>query len=65
MLLSFSTWSSTLALRAAENALEASQDGEGQNDAAVLRLLEVASKQVGERPNVGGGLREVDGHRGD
>lgn len=37
-----------------EHAFEAAQEGEGQNDAAVLALLEITAKEVGESPDVGG-----------
>lgn len=51
-----------LRLGALQHALESPQDRERQNDASILRLLEIAAKKIGERPNVGGCLREIGGH---
>ncbi|MNZ98166.1 hypothetical protein D3C78_1174430 [compost metagenome] len=39
-----------------QHALHAPQQGERQDDAAVLRLLEIAAQQVGDGPEEGGGL---------
>ncbi len=51
-----------LGLAALQHALQAAQDREGEDHAAVLGLLEVAAEQVGEGPDVGGGLGEVGCH---
>jgi len=37
-----------------QHTLEPAQQGEGQDDAPVLTLLEVAAQQIGERPDIGG-----------
>ena len=48
-----------------QNALQAAQQGEGQDDAAVLGLLEVAAEQVGDGPDFIGGGGKVGRHGGD
>jgi len=42
-----------------QHTFHAAQQGERQDDAAVLRLLEVTAQQVGNRPEKGGGLGMV------
>ena len=37
-----------------EHAIEPAQNGEGQNDLAVLRLLVIAAEQIGDGPDEGG-----------
>ena len=47
-----------------QDALQAAQQGEGQDDAAVLGLLEVPAQQVSDGPDFVGGGGEVGWHRG-
>ena len=48
-----------LRLAAFQHTLQAAEDREGKDHTAVLGLLEITSEQIGEGPNVGGGLGEV------
>ena len=43
-------------------AFQTAQQREWQDDAAVLRLFKVTTKQISDRPDKGGGLGEVFGH---
>ena len=46
--------SSTAGLRGFQDAVEAADDGEGEDDLAVLGLLVVTSEEVGHGPDEGG-----------
>lgn len=45
-----------------QHAFETAQEGEGEDDTAVLALLEVASEEVGDGPTVGGEVVGGLGH---
>ncbi len=46
-----------------EDAVEAAEDGEGEDDLAVFGLLEVAAEEVGDRPDESG--EALIGHAAD
>ena len=46
-------------LRAFENAVEPPEDGERQDDLAVLGLLVIAAEEIGDRPDEGGEVRRA------
>ena len=48
--------------RLSEHALQASQNGEGQDDAPVLRLFEVTAQEIREGPDICGELGGVGRH---
>ena len=46
-----------------QHAFKTTQQGKGKDDTAILALLEITAQQIGNRPDKGGGLGEVDGHK--
>lgn len=45
-----------------EHAFKTAEQGKGKDDTAILALLKITAQKIGNRPDKGGGLGEVDGH---
>ena len=45
-----------------QHTFKTAEQGKGEDDATILALLEITAQQIGNRPDKGGRLGEVDGH---